>query len=91
MKTIKMVLPAGEIDLDATVTKVTGTKRYTLTDKISMYDAQGKPTPINAGDGTRFLVAGTSINIVPATQELLWELDVDTALGFLEAQCGDNH
>jgi len=76
---VKVLLPASAIPLGSTVTKRTGSKPYTLSDGIRVFDDANR-TPNNQstrrkiefGDGVRILVNNTDINVIPGDQVLAW-------------------
>lgn len=91
--TLKLILPAGDIPLGATVTKKNGEKLYTLLDRIRVFPAGEKgveaPMPevceIVAVDGTRFITAPRcDANVVAATTELVWHVSVEALSSWLE-------
>jgi hypothetical protein len=79
---IKLILPAGEIPLDSTVTKATGNKPYQLVDTIRFF-GEGAPENVCSGKGVLFLVNGSSVNAVPADQELAWTMPEEEILSWL--------
>lgn len=74
---IKVILPASLIPTDAIVTKITGTYRYKVSRKITIYpDKDTIPEVINAEDGNAFLIScnepRADINCISSTTELVW-------------------
>lgn len=72
MRTLKIILPAGEIPLGSTVTKKTGTKEYLLKDRLRVFGETGDRREIVAQPGCVFLVSEGDANAIPSTTEMLW-------------------
>ena len=73
--TIKVILPAGQIPLGATVTNRTGRKEYVLQDPPRMFptpNASFEAQVIKAELGVRFLVNDGDANAIPNDLELVW-------------------
>ncbi len=80
---MRVLLPAGDIPIGATVTKRTGEKPYILRDKITIYTEPKQE--IKAGDQARFLVGENGdANVVAMTTELLWTVSEDELSDYLE-------
>ena len=80
---IKVVLPARDIPLGETVTKVTGEKPYKLIDTVKFY-GDDAPENVVAEKGVLFLVSEGQINIIPADKELAWRVDEMDLLYWLQ-------
>lgn len=98
-ESFKIILPAAKIPVRSTVTKQTGTKRYTLLDRITVWpinptgskvekeaaDPDAKPQVIEATGGTRFLMSGEgSVQVIPGDLELKWYASRQTFLWWLQ-------
>lgn len=73
----KVLIPVGDIPLDATVTKRTGEKPYKVRDKLVVYysDKRQREMLTAAGD-VRFLVnENGDANAIANTTEVLWYAD----------------
>lgn len=83
---IKVILSAGDIPVDATVTKLTGNVPHILRDKVTVYGVGGERQEITAQPGCRFLVnpEKADITVIPADRELVWEVDVWKLHGMIE-------
>jgi hypothetical protein len=80
---LRVLMPAGEIPVGATVTKRTGEKPYILRDKITIYTEPKQE--IKAGDQARFLVGDNGdVNVVAMVTELLWTVSESQLSEFLE-------
>jgi hypothetical protein len=84
---IKVILPAGDIPLRSTVTKVTGEKLYTLVDQLTVYgivSGSSAQTIIKPEPGVRYMVGddGTVV-AVPSTKEIMWRANSDELSRFL--------
>jgi len=79
----KLILPAGEIPLGATVSKVTGKAQYTLGVSLKVYGLhklnpnQTEPTEIKAGEGVVFLIDSGKANAISTQTELIWYARAD--------------
>ena len=81
---LKILMPAGSIPVDSTVTKRTGDKKYMLRDRIRIFGEDGGPREIKASDGARFLVAQNGdANAVNSTTELLWYAEESDLIQYL--------
>lgn len=70
---LKVILPARHIPNNATVTKVTGEKRYTIRAAVHYYSAMGRKDTIVPSNGHLFIVASNGdINEVTLDQRLCW-------------------
>lgn len=81
---IAVLLRAGDIPLRAQVTKRTGEKLYTLTDKIRIFDGKGTQKDVSADAGARFLVSSGDVNVVGADTLLLWRTTRENLLAHLQ-------
>ena len=80
---MRVLLPAGEIPIGATVTKRTGEKPYILRDQITIFTEPKQV--IKAGDQARFLVGDNGdVNVVAMVTELLWTVSEDELSDYLE-------
>lgn len=75
---MRLIIEASRIRVGASVTKVTGTKRYILRDTVTVYSKNTEVCPQQklANAGVRFLVDPElgHIEAIAATQELSWPL-----------------
>lgn len=77
---LKIVLPSEYIPDGATVTKVSGQKKYTLRRVVKIYGLQLGPTcevnSVTAAEGQCFIVSSTGdANVVEGSTELMWHVD----------------
>lgn len=82
-----VLIDLGDVPLGATVTKRTGSKTYTVADKVRIFtttDAESKVVEIPAARGCRFLVKDTDISAVPATDIVRWLVDTAELADALE-------
>lgn len=86
--TVRVLLPAGRIPLDSTVTKRTGTKEYILKNKLRVFpmpeskktrlareergEERERGQEITALDGTLLLVCDGDANAITNSTELVW-------------------
>jgi hypothetical protein len=81
---IKVLFLVEHIPLNSTVTKKTGNKRYTLRDKLRVFNEDYIQQELKAIDGTRFLVGDTGdANVVGSNTELVWIVDEEQFLQYL--------
>jgi len=87
MKTIKVIVPAWQIPDEATVSKRTGTKKYLLRRKITIYNhstEKESPQNIEAKENTVFLVSTNgNIEAYGGKVELIWYTDYHGICSFL--------
>ncbi len=76
METIKVILPASSIPEGSDVTKIGGSKKYTLTSIINYYGDQAPPDVI-ADDNCKFLCGIGSITAISADKELVWHTTLE--------------
>ena len=78
---LKVILPAARIPEGKIITKVTGTKQYTILSSIKIHSADSasiQSSEVKAVEGVKFLVDRKgSFTAIPDTLELLTELDID--------------
>jgi hypothetical protein len=73
MERIGVILPARDIPEGSVVTKVTGTKKYTISSSVKFYGDERFPHVKT--DGTvRFLLSEGDVNVVSQSLELKWEV-----------------
>ena len=82
---LKVILPAGKIPEDASVTKLTGTVQYVLRKSLVIYsDVAGKPRQdIKADEGCVFMIGERSTTVVPASKELIWIVELDVFRNYI--------
>jgi hypothetical protein len=71
----KLILSANEIPFGSTVTKKTGEKKYTLREKIVVYNGSKiiAPMEIKAEPGVAFIVSENGdVNAIEDSTELVW-------------------
>lgn len=84
---MKILMPARDIPLEATVTKRGGEKEYVLRDRLRIFGEDGKPKELRAEEGTRLLVASNGdANVVAGNTELIWQADEDEVRMLLDTQ-----
>lgn len=81
---LKVILPAALIPLGSTVSKRTGRAQYTLGDRLRLFSSNEAKKEIIAQEGTRFLIGTGDANAIPDTTELVWEIEEESFLDFLE-------
>jgi hypothetical protein len=82
--TLKVILPAALIPLGSTVSKRTGRAQYTLGDRLRLFSPNEAKKEIVAQEGTRFLIGTGDANAIPDSTELVWEINEEDLLYFLE-------
>lgn len=96
---IKVILPAKLIPDGSSVTKVNGQYEYTLRDCLRIYPEKESgvaPIIVKAEKGTKFLVAGNSVDHMSAIcgdKELVWQTDLVSLRVYLDRkmkEMGDN-
>ena len=87
---MKLLITVGEVPIGTKITKKTGEKIYEIRDKIFVYGGEGcsNHPELKVSPGTRLLVAvdprySFSVEAVPATLEIVWEVDKNTLRNFL--------
>ncbi len=88
---IKVILPAMDIPLGATVTKFNGSVEFTLSDSILVYGPDKDRKKIQTEDGTRFLIPNgsqTIVSCVNGKKELIWLCDAEMLIDYLEKKLG---
>lgn len=89
---MRLIIPASEIPIGSTVTKRTGSKEYTIMDRIIIHESCPRPRIITAEDGCRFLIDPISpgnVSTVTAETELAWVTDKFRLQDFLEEEGED--
>lgn len=87
---MKVIMPAGDIPINAKVTKVTGELVYSLRDKITVFAADMADRQIITGrDGAVFLVGASSITAIPKSTELIWHATDEEVFELLDARLND--
>lgn len=87
----KLILKADQIPLGSTVSKITGEKKYTISDVVNIFQENKPSIIIKAENGGRFLMPSDGyICAVNADKELLWETDYDTLQTFLANTVGES-
>lgn len=83
---MKLLIEAREIPDNATVSKRTGDKKYTLSRTLKIYNEGAEPTVINADANTVFIQAGisVSINAINAETLLHWHVREEDLAAWLE-------
>ena len=72
METLELILPASEIPIEQTVTKLNGSITYKISAVIHIYN-KGKQQSILAEDGARFLKnSNAEYFVVSADTMLIW-------------------
>ena len=89
---MKVIMEVRELPIGAVVTKITGEKRYTIKDKISVYGDSALQKELRSIDGTRFLIpvdGDLTINVVSAYTEMLWNVTDEELYNFMyeRTQC----
>lgn len=89
---MKLLIPVGEIPIGTKVTKRTGEKIYEVRDKILVYGGEGCKHPeLKVTPGTKLIVSidpryPFSVEAVPDTLEVIWEVSPDDLRRFLYDQ-----
>lgn len=87
MLELKIILTPDEIPIGATVTKRTGTKRYTLLDRLVAYDADGAKLEVpTIGDARILMCSRGTAQIVSGGVELVWVADRGTVACWLAGE-----
>lgn len=83
---IKVILPAGEIPITATVTKIGGTSKFSLSKIIRVFsECKVQCKTMKAEEGTIFLVDNRpDFSCIPTTKELIWLADEEDLIEWLE-------
>jgi len=82
---MKLILPAREIPVGSTVTKVTGNVTYVIRDSIKIYGTPEVQQEIKATDGVRFIVNERGdINAVSGNTELAWVVSTEQLSRWLD-------
>lgn len=84
--TLKVILPAALIPLGSTVSKRTGRAQYTLGDRLRLFSPNEAKKEIIAQEGTRFLIGTGDANAISDTTELVWEINEEDLLFWLEGR-----
>jgi len=87
MNTFKIILPARDIPTGSIVTKPTGSKEYMLKREIKISGSPSNPAgfTFTAGLDRAFIVDKGDIRWTLGHEDLLWKVDSQTFLGWLEA------
>lgn len=89
---MKVVLPVQSIPLDSIVTKLTGTKKYRLTDVIKIYaESTGLKHPDIKSEGVFYLFPiepdySTGVCAITGEKEMLWHTNADELYRYLNKQ-----
>jgi hypothetical protein len=92
---MKIILEAKEIPIGSFITKINGSYRYKILDKIEVYDTdkniKQNITPIK-NDDCRFLIGMSSngINIISSNTELVWHTTKEELIDFLNREIEEN-
>jgi len=84
---MKVILPASDIPVGATVTKRTGEVEYLLKDEIKIYTrmVEGSAPQVIKGEGVLYLIGERGdISAVSSSITLCWVVDEDDLLDWLE-------
>ena len=83
-QTIEVILHAGDIPLGSTVRKVTGTRTFTLVDRIKLYE-DGDCRELTVDPSCRILMSrnGNTHNVIGNQKKLVWIADSDDLMGCL--------
>lgn len=92
---MKVLLSAREIPFEATVTKRTGEKKYTLKETVRVYgDTKERHQEIKTDSDTRFLMAqdmSPAIAAISADTELIWEVSPNQLYDWIYEQYFADH
>jgi hypothetical protein len=81
---MKLLIEARLIPEGSTVVKKTGSKEYSIFNSVTIWSGESKQI-INAENGARMITDGSgSINAVDGSTELVWIVDEETLISFLE-------
>ena len=76
---LRLIAKLGTIPIGSSVTKIGGTKKYLVRDRLDIYKENGDPEMIYANDGCLYLVGPDgSINAFGFEKELVWHTDLET-------------
>lgn len=90
IQTVRVILPVSSIPLGATVTKKTGTKPYTIKDRIRIFSPNPEDRKeIVSTDGSRFLLSqdpdqAGDANVCAGDSEVVWVVNIYTLRRWLE-------
>lgn len=83
---LSVLLPAGSIPLNSIVSRHSGTKKYTLKDRLRVFSEGGLAQEIRADQGTVFLVADGDAEAINAEKLVLWLTDRETFRNYLDTE-----
>lgn len=88
MQFLKVILPANQIPLNSTVTKINGSAVYTLTNTIKIFsEDSGTDRDVKAEEGVLFMIGrDRQITAVSDDKELLWNVSSDELKQWIEEQ-----
>jgi len=83
MRAIKVILPARDIPEGSTVTKITGTKKYTISSTVKFYGGEEKYPHVESDGTVRFLLSeGGDVNVISHNLELKWKVSPQELVDF---------
>lgn len=80
---MRLVLDARDVPLGTTVTKPTGSKKYTISDRVRIYHTEDNVQEVIAEDGCRFLVGHSGVNAISGTTQVAIEGTAEELQDFL--------
>ena len=90
---LKLLLPAKDIPDESIVTKLTGEKRYVIRSFIKIFGGTNHTNEIKCDDNTKFILSidiFPSINAISGETALLWEVESDELINFLQEKDSDH-
>ena len=85
---MRVILSAENIPEGSTVTKVTGSKEYTLVHRIEVYQEDGSKYTMACKDGARFITADGIATAIGPNAELVWHVDPNDLIEYIESRMG---
>jgi hypothetical protein len=80
---MKIITEVSKIPVLSIVTKVAGSVKYVLKDKITIYGDSSLQKELKSDDGARFLVSQDNISIVSGDKEMVWHVTEEELLSYL--------
>ena len=83
MAEVKLKLKLKDVPENEYVTKVNGTVRYKVKDRLNIYsESGGRPQEVMC-DGCRILMKGENFVFVGLEKEFVWETSPESAIDFI--------
>jgi hypothetical protein len=82
---MKVILPASQIPIGSTVSKIAGARKYKLVNRLVVYDESNEVREITAYGDARFMVDDEGrANAVAQDKEIVWYVRKEELLVHLE-------